>query len=132
MSLSIPDVPSYTDFTTSFTELGYPPGRNNSPAVHQQTLDTTSELLKEAKQGWETLSKMDADLARCHGCEEWWRASVKNVLRACITAGIAVATVKKGIDQAGNRELKDVLEVCLGASEESYHSWWIIPKISIR
>ena len=120
------------DFTASYTEMGHPTGRTDSPALHKMTLDSTNELLKTARKGWETLSKVDADLARCEGCEEWWRASVKNTLRACIAAGIAIGTVKRGIEQAGKKELKDVLQISLGTSEESYHPWWIIPKISTR
>lgn len=132
MSLSIPDLPSYTNFMASYTAMGLVADRKGSSSLRKTTLDTATDLIRTARKELEALSKLDAESARCQGSENWWRASVKNMLRACIMAGITVATIKKGIDQAGTRDLKDVLDVRLETSKESYHPWWIVPKISLR
>ena len=98
---------------------------------YKQTLDKATALLKTARQEFDALSKLDADIARCQGFEGWWRTNIKNVLRACIAAGVAVAVVRKGVEQAERdaKEVRDVVGVRVGGSEEGYHPWWVVPKV---
>jgi len=76
------------------------------------------------------VSKANAKTARCVECEDWWRASVKNVLRACITANIMVATAKKTVANAGSKNIRDALSVKIPDSGKGYHPWWIVPRIT--
>ena len=119
--------------------MGHPsPSSEHRPSTsatatvqHKQTLDKATTLLKTARQELDALSKLDADIARCQGFEGWWRTNVKNVLRACIAAGVAVAVVRKGVEQAEReaKEVKDVVDVRVEASEDGYHAWWVVPKV---
>ena len=92
-------------------------------------LDAADQALRVARKDWEAISKVSAELARCEGCEDWWRIGVKNVLRACIAANIAVATARKAVLNAGNTSMKSVLKAEMVESGKGYHAWWIIPRI---
>lgn len=95
-------------------------------------LDSADQALRVAKKDWEAISKAKAEVARCVGCEDWWRTGVKDVLRACIAANIAVATARKAVTNAGTRSVKDVLKAEMVESGKGYHAWWIIPRISAK
>ena len=61
---------------------------------------------------------------------------MKNVLRACIAANIAVGTAKKAVAGAGKAKgVKDVLKVVIGTGDGDkgkggYHAFWIVPKVT--
>lgn len=97
-------------------------------------LDLADQAIKGARKEWDAISKTDAETARCLGCEDWWRGSVKNVVRACIAGSIAVATAKKGLmaASANNRNIRDALRVEVPEKERRYHAWWVVPNISVR
>ena len=63
-----------------------------------QLLQSADDALQAARAGWDGLSKLDAQTARCQGCEGWWRASVKDVLRSAIKACIGAATARKVVE----------------------------------
>ena len=92
-------------------------------------LDAADEAMKSARKDWESISKANAEVARCVGCEDWWKTGVKNVLRACIAGNIAVATARKAIINVGNQNVTDFLEVEVARSGTGYHPWWIIPRV---
>ena len=92
-------------------------------------LDFADQTLKAARRDWEAISKAKAETARCVGCEDWWRTSMKNVIRACITANIMIATLKKAISNAASEDAQDFPIVELAKSNELYHAWWIVPRI---
>jgi len=104
-------------------------------AVTQPT-ESTSDLLLfaaetvvRARKDFELLSKLDARTARCRGSEESWKKNVKESLKACISASITIATVKKAVDAAGkDGEVK--LKAVIPPAGSGYHDWWIIPKIA--
>ena len=54
---------------------------------------------------------------------------MKNVIRACITANIMIATLKKAISNAASKDVRELLKVELAKSNELYHAWWIVPRI---
>lgn len=143
LSLSLPEVPSYSEFS-SLVSLRSPDtvntedSQSNSAtqaeinAQARSILDVAEQALKVARREWEAVSKTNAETARCAPCEDWWRISVKNVLRACITANIMVATAKKVIASAGSNNAHDILKVDIAGSGQGYHMWWVVPKISTR
>lgn len=137
LPLSLPNVPSYTDFISvvpfgtvesqDSADLGKP---SNERAL--SILDAADQALRVAKKDWEAISKAKAEVARCVGCEDWWRTGVKNVLRACIAGNIAVATARKAVTNADTRRMKDILKAEIVESGKGYHAWWIIPRISAK
>jgi hypothetical protein len=143
LPVSLPEVPSYRDFA-SLVSLRTPDPSNVGNATPASTtqaeinaqavsiLDVADQALKVARREWEALSKAKAETARCVPCEDWWRTSVKDVLRACITANIMVATAKKALANAGSKNAHDMLKIEIGESGKGYHAWWIVPKIAIK
>lgn len=138
LSISLPEVPSYPEFA-SLVSLRTPDKTNAAPATQpeineqaSQILELADQALKAARREWEAVSKVNAETARCVGCEDWWRTSVKNMLRACITANIMVSTGKKAVVNAGSKDPKDVLKVEMVESGKGYHPWWVVPKISAK
>ncbi len=136
LPLSLPEVPSYPD-VISFTSFGAEIQDPANPSVGFREralsiLDAADQALKTARKDWEAISKANAEVARCVGCEDRWRTGIKNVLRACIAGNIAIATAKKGLTNAGTKSVKDVLKAELVESGKGYHAWWIIPRISAK
>lgn len=143
LSVSLPEVPSYPEFA-SRVSLHTPERDAGNPSLQTAStkletndqassiLDFADQALKTARKDWEAISKAKAETARCDGCEDWWRSSVKNVVRACITANIMIATSKKAMSNAASKDARDILEVEVVKSSELYHAWWIVPRISAK
>ncbi len=141
--VSLPEVPSYSDFASRVSL--HPPGRAAGDSSHQTASETNEskdkassileiadQALKTARKDWEAISKAKAETAQCVGCEDWWRTSIKNVVRACITANIMVATSKKAMSNSKSTEVQDMLKVELVKRHELYHAWWMVPRISAK
>ena len=88
--------------------------------------------MKAARREWEAVSKTDAKTARCLGCEEWWKSSVRDVVRACIAGNVAVATAKRGMAALKGRDVPDALKVELPEKAKRYHAWWVVPSIQVK
>ena len=95
-------------------------------------LEVAESALKEARKKWESISKTDAKVAKCVNCEDWWRVSMKNVVKSCIAANVAVATAKKAMASADLGNMAEKVKVEIPESGKSYHAWWIVPKITAR
>lgn len=128
MELSIPEPPSYAELAAA-TDMNGNEGSTEAQVI--STLDIADEAAKVARKEWEALGKLDADTARCVNCEDWWRASIKDIIRACIACSIAIATVKKGILNKKGRLLSDVLTAEILEAGKRYHDSWIVPKVSV-
>lgn len=92
-----------------------------------------ARAVAQARKEFEGLGRLDAGTARCEGswCEGAWRKDVKDEMKSCVAAGVAVATVKGAVEaaeKAGEKELKVKVE-CL-PSEKGYHDWWAVPKVT--
>lgn len=143
LSISLPEVPSFPEFT-SLVSLRTPEKNQKQPTrsgTASQTeikdqahsiLEITDQALKIARNEWEAISKANPDTARCTGCEDWWRISVKNVLRSCITANIMVATAKRALANVGSRSAQDALSVEIPESGKGYNPWWVVPQITAK
>ena len=144
-SLSIPEVPSYTEFEA----LAFLPAHNEgieaderpsaqslreSNSKAKTLVKNAGVALKNARKEWDTVSKSSSGKTGTTQCEEWWRADVKNVQRACIAANIALETAKKAVNNlksgAPVTDLKKILKVELGEHGKVYHSWWLAPNIT--
>lgn len=119
MSISLPAMPTFEEFTVGST-----------------LPDSSSDVLLEyadratvgAKKGFETLSKLSAEESFSVGSHERWTTSVKNSLKSCIAAGLAISTIRKELSRIeGGAELSVKVEV--PTPDKAYHEWWIVPKV---
>ena len=146
MPLSIPEVPSYTDFQALASLRGYNESREGDMIEDvksrrewlsqvQTLLNNALPALKNARKEWDAISKMPTAKARTTYCEDWWRTDVKNVQRACIAANIAIETIGKVVRELKSRPptnaLNNVLKVEIIEQGKGYHPWWNVPKITV-
>lgn len=140
LSVSLPEVLSYPEFSSRVSlqiseRVVRDPShqtdsrRNQIKNQASSILDFADQALKAARKDWEAISKARVEIAQCVGCDDWWRSSVKNILRACIMANITIATSKKAMSNAASGDLRDILKLELAKSNELYHAWWIVPRI---
>lgn len=117
--VGVPELPSYAEF-----ERGLRQPDSDVPTM----LDDASRALAGAKRGFESLGKLSADESFSVGSHDAWLATVRNGLKSCIAATLAVSTLRKAVQQHGpDGELK--LKAELPTPDEAYHAWWIIPKL---
>ncbi|KAL8789606.1 MAG: hypothetical protein Q9213_001042 [Squamulea squamosa] len=131
MQLSIPEVPSHAELASATSISSEAQGTDGGSTTERQVLsvlDIAEEASKVARKEWEALSKLDAEAARRVNCEEWWRKSVKDVIRACIICSITIATTKKGLQNAEGKPLRNFLQAEMPEDGKSYHDFWIVPK----
>ena len=141
LPLSIPEVPSYPEFSSLVSlrtpdTTDVPESDASEDEIKEQALsilDVADQAMKAARKEWDAISKTNAETARCLGCEDWWKASAKNVVRACIAGNIAVATAKKGLmaSLGDDRNMEDALRVEIPEKEKRYHAWWVVPSLSV-
>ena len=66
-------------------------------------------------------------------CEQLWRAEVKNIVRSCVVANLAVDQAKKVVSACEDVEgVKERLGVEVPQSGKSDHTWWIVPAIRVK
>ncbi|KAL8728353.1 MAG: hypothetical protein Q9181_005374 [Wetmoreana brouardii] len=134
LQLSIPELPSYAELSAASSfEAGEAQNDGGLSAGVQalSTLNAAEEAIKIARKEWEALGKLDAETARVTNAEGWWRASIKDVIRACIVCSIAIATAKRGFQNAKGKQLSEVLKAEMPKGK-SYHDFWIVPQLSIQ
>jgi len=144
--LSIPEVPSYSEFeqlaslpVNGESSENYPSNDGNFPPEWQlqakNLVENADIALQSARKEWDSISRTSPSKARTTHCDEWWRADVKNVQRACIAANIAVQTASKAVSglKIGSRasDLTTAFKVDMSDYGKGYHSWWVVPKITV-
>ncbi|KAL9104451.1 MAG: hypothetical protein Q9163_000603 [Psora crenata] len=117
--ISHPPIPSFEQFielvsvrspeATSLETTEVPEADSMQQAF--DVLRVAESAFKQAWRKWEQVSKTDAGIAKWMDCEDWWRASVKNVLRSCIAANVAIATARKAMASVGSSTLCEKLMV---------------------
>ena len=143
LSISLPDVPSFPEFSSLVSLRGPEKDEVQSPDlismdqtdIRQQALsilEVADQALKFSRKQWEAVSKVNPETAHCLGCEDWWGTSIKNVLRSCITANIMVATAKKAMVPTEPKSTQGALNVEIPESNQGYHPWWIVPRINSK
>jgi hypothetical protein len=116
-------------------------------------LERAAKAVSEARKAWEaTLSngafvkESENPTTRAPALEEDWNRGVKDTMRACIGASIAVETVKKALGaQKGSKNAKETnladcdlngqalkLKVTIPepGSNSRWHDWWAVPQVS--
>lgn len=139
LSLSLPEVPSYEELSflilipsSESTRSGVGASEDDPHEQALSMLDVAERAIKRARREWDALSKLSAEAGRCQGCEEWWKSSIRDILRASIAGSIAVATTRKGLVGSKGKHMTDVLQVEIADAAKRYHTWWVVPTISLR
>lgn len=101
-------------------------------------LDRASKAITEARRAWEMTFNHGAFIEDSSSptrtpstaIEEDWKRDVKDTMRACIGASIAIETVKEAI--AGESSPSEKLQVAIPelGSKTHWHDWWIVPQVS--
>ncbi|KAJ5591477.1 uncharacterized protein N7459_001846 [Penicillium hispanicum] len=107
-----------------------------------EILERASKAITEARRGWEmTLThgafiddpSLPAKMPSI-AIEKDWQRDVKDTMRACIGASIAIETVKRAIvgDSPPSEKNPVNLDVVIPemGSKTQWHDWWIVPQIS--
>ncbi|KAI0137453.1 Mak10 subunit, NatC N-terminal acetyltransferase-domain-containing protein [Xylariales sp. AK1849] len=118
MIIGLPQLPTFDEFSkataqpeTSIAEL----------------LKYADSAVGGAKKGYEALGKMQDTQTFSVGCHDRWLTNIKSCQKATIFAGIAVKTLQKAVEVAGeDGDVKLKVEM----PEGGYHDWWVVPKIS--
>ena len=134
MQLSLPELPSYSDIlhaTTIHATQGPDSSTLDVEERASSRIEAADEAIKVARKEWDAISKLGAETARCGNCEEWWRTSVKDVVRACIACSIAIATVKKGLGNAQPENIASTLQADKAEEGKGYHDFWIVPRVRL-
>lgn len=117
--IGLPELPTFEEFTAGTTQ---------PDTSAEEILEYCEKALAGAKKGFEVLSKLPADESFSVGSHHRWVDSVKNGLKSCIAAGLAISTVHKAIKQHGEEgDLK--LKVEVPTPDKAYHEYWIVPKV---
>ena len=123
LQLCHPPVPSHKDFPS--TE---PPAKEWSRLKFSvlRKLERVDSAVRAARAGWDKVLKAESKVAQCVGCEDAWRAGIKDVLKSSIAVGIASTGLKKCILDKGERYRAHIRVEIEGGV---YSLSWIVPKV---
>jgi hypothetical protein len=127
--ISLPELVPYEEYQREATLEG---------DTDATIVDRASKAISEARKAWEaTLAHgafiedpSTATRSPPNAIEEDWKRDIKDTMRACIGASIAIESVKKVI--AGDSSPKEKLQVTIPeiGSKRHWHDWWIVPQVS--
>ncbi|KAF3918897.1 hypothetical protein ABW20_dc0104630 [Dactylellina cionopaga] len=84
------------------------------------------ENTKEGRKNFDLLSKMSAASSHALLCEEGYRLNLREYLRSCIGAGVAIVMLSKAI------KTNTLADVEVEIDQGSYHPWFPVPRISSK
>ncbi|EAW06427.1 N-alpha-acetyltransferase 35, NatC auxiliary subunit [Aspergillus clavatus NRRL 1] len=101
-------------------------------------LERASKAVAEARKAWEATLANGAFMKNSRGeahqapaIEEDWKRDVKDTMRACIGASIAIETVKKALAaQTEHPRVNLQVNVPEVSSKARWHDWWAVPQVS--
>ncbi|GAB1199953.1 hypothetical protein APSETT444_009312 [Aspergillus pseudonomiae] len=107
----------------------------------ETVLERATKAISEARKAWEATLANGAFIRDPQGqanqtlaIEEDWKKDIKNTMRACIGASIAIETVKKALTAL--RASTDVVNLQVSipdmGSKARWHDWWVVPQITPR
>ncbi|KAF6838293.1 N-alpha-acetyltransferase 35, NatC auxiliary subunit [Colletotrichum musicola] len=118
--IGLPSLPTFDEFTA---------GTLQSDVSTGDLLLLADRAIAGAKKGFEAMSKFSPAEAFSVGSHDRWVPTMKNGLKSCIAAGLAVSVIRKALDESGEGgDLKLKAEV--PTPDKSYHEWWIVPRIT--
>lgn len=131
--ISLPELVPYEEYQREATLEG---------DTDATILDRASKAITEARKAWEaTLANgsfiediSSPTKAPSITIEEDWRRDIKDTMRACIGASIAIETMKKTLlgDSPPSEKNPLNLQVMIPeiGSKARWHDWWIVPQVS--
>ncbi|TQW00510.1 hypothetical protein V2A60_001589 [Cordyceps javanica] len=128
-AIGLPSLPTFAEFTT---------GCRQPETSSEDLLAYGERALVGAKKGFEALSKLSAEDSFSVGSHERWVAGIKNGLKSCIAAGIAIKTLQKTLaDMSKKASAEPLAEAVLKLAVDiptpvnTYHPSWIVPKVTV-
>lgn len=130
LPISLPELVPYEEYHREATLQG---------DTDATILDRASKAIIEARKAWEaTLSHgafiEDPSLPTkppATAIEEDWQRNIKDVMRACIGASIAIETVKKALSSE-TRPVKLQVTIPEIGAKSRWHDWWSVPQITTK
>ncbi|KAE8383437.1 Mak10 subunit, NatC N-terminal acetyltransferase-domain-containing protein [Aspergillus bertholletiae] len=102
-------------------------------------LERATKAISEARKAWEATLANGAfirdpqdQVNQTLAIEEDWKKDVKNTMRACIGASIAIETMKKALTarRASNDAVSLQVSIPEMGSKARWHDWWVVPQVS--
>ncbi|KAH6610169.1 amino-acid n-acetyltransferase subunit mak10 [Trichoderma cornu-damae] len=117
--IGLPVLPTFEEFTE---------GTLQPDTEIDELLQYAERAVEGAKRNLEAMSGMTAEQSFSVGSHSLWVASVKNGLKSCIAANIAISAVLKALQTAESPDNLGIT-VDVPAPQKAYHEWWIVPRI---
>ncbi|RDW90572.1 N-alpha-acetyltransferase 35, NatC auxiliary subunit [Aspergillus mulundensis] len=129
LQITLPELVPYEEYNREATLQG------DSDEV---VLERATKAIGEARKAWEaTLANgpfddFNGEKPNAPAIEEDWKRDVKDTMRACIGASIAIETVKKALVNASGAAEPLNLRVNIpeAGSKSRWHDWWAVPQVS--
>lgn len=134
LPVSLPELVPYEEFRREAVLEG------DSDTI---VLDRATRAISEARKAWEAtlahgpfLPDSDGKVNKAPAIEEDWKRDIKDTMKACIGASIAIESVKKAL--AGRKDSSDSPSTPIGlrveipgiGSKARWHDWWAVPQVS--
>jgi hypothetical protein len=115
LGIGLPELVSHDDLKELVLQ------RNDTPFI---SLASAGESIARAKKLFETLSKLTAEESFSRGSHDHWVKNIKSCLRACISTGVLVASLKTRYQ--GKR-----IKVLIPEPRKRFHDWWVVPEVEL-
>lgn len=126
LQITLPELVPYEEYSREATLQG------DSDEV---VMERATKAIGEARKAWETtlangpFDDLNGGKPDAPAVAEDWNRDVKDTMRACIGASIAIETVKKTIS-SGARPLNLRVDIPEVGSKPRWHDWWAVPQVS--
>lgn len=126
LQITLPELVPYEEYSREATLQG------DSDEV---VMGRASKAIGEARKAWETtlangpFDDLNGEKPDAPAVTEDWNRDVKDTMRACIGASIAIETVKRAIS-SGARPLNLRVDIPEVGSKPRWHDWWAVPQVS--
>ncbi|KAJ5919857.1 hypothetical protein N7454_009692 [Penicillium verhagenii] len=99
-------------------------------------LDRASKAITEARKAWEATLSLGAfvddpsleNVTPATAIEADWQRNIKDTMRACIGASIAIETVKRTLSNVKWSELQ--VKIPEIGAKSRWHDWWSVPQVA--
>ncbi|KAJ5745259.1 hypothetical protein N7520_010441 [Penicillium odoratum] len=125
LPISLPELVPFDEFRREATLEG---------DTDATILDRASKAITEARKAWEAMLTLGAfvedpslSITPTTAIEADWQRNIKDTMRACIGASIAIETVKKALSGGKQSELQvNIPEI---GTKSRWHDWWSVPQV---
>lgn len=129
LPISLPELVPYEEYSREATLQG---------DTDSTVVERASKAITEARKAWEVTLNHGAFVedptlpkSPSTAIEEDWNRNVKDTMRACIGASIAIESVKKAL-ASEQRPVNLQVTIPEIGSKSRWHDWWSVPQVSQR